>query len=91
MAQLPKHLSVLDSTLKAAGSLTKLGPTDLFGSSRLCEADYDELIVNQLSSISDCLRQAGVLGEGRELLHVGRQIENIDVLCAEVDLGTHAF
>ena len=40
---------------------------------------------------ADCLREAGLIGEDHDLLHIGNQIENIDVLCAEVDQRSKAF
>jgi hypothetical protein len=57
----------------------------------VCEADYDNLIVGQLPSVADCLQEAGLIGEHHDLLHIGNQIESIDVLCAEVDQRSRAF
>lgn len=91
MRQLPSTLMFLDGNMKESGSLRRLGPQDHFYGTRVCEADYDNLIVAQLASVSDCLREAGLIGELHDLLHVGDQIENIDVLCAEVDRRSRAF
>jgi hypothetical protein len=91
MRQLPRTLAFLDRYMKESGTLRRLGPRDLFHGTRVCEADYDELIVGQLPSVADCLREAGLLGDDHDLLHIGNQIENIDVLCAEVDQGSKAF
>jgi hypothetical protein len=85
MRQLPRLLTYLDQNMKAAGSLKRLEAEEQFHGRRVCEADYDELIVTQLPSVADCLREAGLLGESHGLLHLGNQIENIDVLCAEID------
>ena len=41
--------------------------------------------------MADCLREAGLIAEDHDLQHIGNQIENIDVLCAEVDQQSRAF
>ena len=63
MRQLPSTLAFLDRNMKQAGTLRRLGPQDQFHGTRVCEADYDKLIVGQLASVADCLREAGLLGE----------------------------
>jgi hypothetical protein len=91
MQQLPSTLAFLDENMRESGTLRRLGPQDVFQGARVCEADYDKVIVGQLTFVADCLREAGLLGEGHDLLHIGDQIENIDVLCAEVEQQSKVF
>ena len=61
MRQLPSTLTFLDRDMNGAGGLRRLSAQDLFHGTRVCETDYDKLIVGQLTSVADCLREAGLL------------------------------
>lgn len=50
MRQLPSPLVYLDRNMLQSGSPRRLGSRDQFHGTRICEADYDKLIVGQLAS-----------------------------------------
>lgn len=71
---------MVDSELKQLKVLKRQSAA----SSGHSESDFDELIVQQASSISSALNSAGVL-RGRELRFIAAQVANIDLLFGEVD------
>lgn len=80
MNVLPDAIPVVDAKLKQLRMMNRLAGS----SDRYSEADFDELIVNQASSISSTLKNAGVL-RGTGLRFIARQVANIDVLFGEID------
>ena len=80
MNVLPDEIPVVDARLKQLNVLKRQAGS----SDRYSESDVDELIVNQASSISSVLNNAGVL-KGTELRFIARQVANIDVLFGEVE------
>ena len=55
------------------------------------EADFDQLIINQLRIIESCFKQAGVIDPDSKLKYLGRQLDQVDVLLAEVEEQGDAF
>lgn len=80
MNVLPDAIPVVDAKLKQLRVMNRLAGS----SDRYSEADFDELIVSQASSISSTLENAGVL-RGTGLRFIARQVANIDVLFGEID------
>jgi len=58
---------------------------------KLLEEHIDALVCAHANTIADSLRGAGVLEEGTELLVLGTQVDNVDVVLAEVDEHGRAF
>ena len=51
------------------------------------EADWDRIITAHADLLAAALRSAGVIAENSELRFLGRQVDNIDLVFAEVSVG----
>jgi hypothetical protein len=49
------------------------------------EATWDKVIVDNVDLLTDCLREADVIDESSTLRVLGTQVDNIDIVLAEVD------
>ncbi len=82
MKSIANRVAVLDANRTRTGYLERLSTR------ALSEAECDRLIIANLELVAEALRNAGILRERSSLRCLGRQVQRIDLLCAEVDATT---
>ncbi len=86
MDVLPKQLVLLDADGRPANprrSWSRVDPRSV-EARRFAEADWDRILCDHVDVLADALREAEVIAPDSTLKLLGVQIDNIDVLLAEV-------
>jgi hypothetical protein len=85
MGLLPELLSSLDAAGLPVPSarFTRVHPTSP-EARKLSEANWDDIICANLPSLADALRAASVIAEDSTLLLLGRQVDAVDLVFAEI-------
>jgi hypothetical protein len=90
MDTLPNRIPVIDDTWKSLGAKATWQRVDEKDRTVL-EEHIDGLVCAHADAIAESLQGAGVLEEETKLLVLGTQVDNVDVVLAEVDAGDDAF
>lgn len=86
MDVLPSFIEVLSAADRAFVPRRRLQRVATGGRS---EADWDKIIAENVELLADALRQAEMIGEDATLICLGAQIDNIDLVFAEVGDERH--
>lgn len=90
MDTLPLHVPVIDENWKSRGDGARWERLDAKDRS-LLEEHVDALVCSHVDVLAESLQGADVLEEGTQLLVLGTQVDNVDVVLAEVDAEDRAF
>ncbi|WP_434043931.1 MULTISPECIES: hypothetical protein [Sorangium] len=81
MDVLPTFIEVLDAAARPFEPRRRLRRVEPGGRS---EAEWDRILTENVDVLADALREAEVIAEDSTLMHLGGQVDNIDLVLAEV-------
>lgn len=85
MDVLPRFIEVLDAACRPFEPRRRLHRVEPGGRS---EAEWDRILIENVDLLADALREAEMIAEDSILMHLGAQVDNIDLVFAEVRSGS---